>query len=185
MGKRNVRWRFCAIISLGVLCGCETVIVPPEPKDDARHRDADVPFFGSPQDVTMYDLESCARQLMADMRANAVFKGNYAEKKASKRNAKPTVLVDDIKIGYSVTNRVQERLDVLRDTVVRTELFNSDLFKMLSKHSELPPDYVVYGKFEDIPEVDGRHNYYLYIGVKDFNDASSIIWEGFRSNVKF
>ena len=132
----------------------------------------------------MYDLESCARQLMADMRANAVFKRNYAKKKKSKKNARLTVFIDDIKIGYSVTNRVQERLDVLRDTVVRTELFNSGLFKMLSKHSELSPDYVVYGKFEDIPESDGRHNYYLYIGIKDFNDDSSIVWEGVRKNVK-
>ena len=181
MKKSNVGWRCCAVIALGILCGCETVVVPPEPKNDVRQGDPAEPFFGRPQDSTMYSLESCARQLMADMRANAEFKRNYATKKKSKKNARPTVIVGDIKNG--ATYHVQHRLNVVRDTVVRTELLNSGLFTMLSSDAESSPDYVVNGDFKEVPESDGRHNHYLYIRVKDVR-TDAIIWEGFQKNVK-
>lgn len=181
MKKGNVVWRCCAVMALGILCGCETVVVPPEPKHDARQRDPAEPFFGRPQDVTMYGLESSARQLMADMKANAEFQGSYKKKKRAKKNARPTVIVGDIK--NNTGNHIQDRLDLVRNTVVRTELLNSGLFTILPKDAESSPDYVVDGNFNDVPESDGRHNHYLYIRVKDFK-TDAIIWEGFRKNVK-
>ncbi len=180
MKKHNVGWRCCAVIALGILCGCETVVVPPKPKNDVHQGDPAGPFFGRPQDVTMYSLESSARQLMADMRANAEFKSSYKTKKA-KTKMRPTVIVDDIK--NSAANHVQDRLDIVRNTVVRTELLNSGLFTILPKDAESSPDYVVNGNFNDVPESDGRHNHYLYIRIKDFK-TNAIIWEGFRKNVK-
>ena len=181
MKKRNVGWRRCAIIALGVLCGCETVVVPPKPRIDARQGDPTEPFFGRTQDVTMYGLESSARQLIADMRANAEFQRNYKTKKKAKRNVRPTVIVGDIK--NSTESHIQDRLDIVRNTVVRTELLNSGLFTILPKDAESSPDYVVNGNFNDVPESDGRHNHYLYIRVKDFK-TDAVIWEGFRKNVK-
>ena len=181
MKKNNVGWRCCAVIALGILCGCETIVVPPEPKNDARQGDPAEPFFGRTQDVTMYSLESSARQLLSDMKANAEFKRNYAIKKKAKKNERPTVIVGEIK--NSTENHVQDRLDLVRSTVVRTELQNSGLFTMLSKDAEASPDYVVNGTFTDVPESDGRHNHYLYIRIKDFK-TDVIIWEGFRKNVK-
>lgn len=177
----SVGWRCCAVMALAILCGCETVVVPPEPKGDARQGDPAEPFLGRPQDVTMYSLESSASQLMADMRANAEFKRNYATKKRSKANTRPTVIVGDIKNG--ATSHVQHRLNVVRDTVVRTEMLNSGLFTILSNDAESSPDYVVNGDFRDVPESDGRHNHYLYIRIKDFK-TDVIIWEGFRKDVK-
>lgn len=181
MKKINVGFCFSVAMALGILCGCETVIVPPEPRNDVRQGDPTEPFLGRPQDVTMYSLESSARQLMADMRANAEFKRNYAAKKRTMKNARPAVIVGDIKNG--ATSHVQHRLNIVRDTVVRTELLNSGLFTILSNDAESSPDYIVNGDFRDIPEFDGRHNHYLYIRIKDF-ETDVIIWEGFRKNVK-
>ena len=129
----------------------------------------------------MYGLESATRQLMADMRANAQFKGSYEAKKGATGDARPAVIVGDIKNG--TTSHVQNRLNVVRDTVVRTELLNSGLFTILSKDAEAAPDYVVMGDFRDIPESDGRHNHYLYIRIKDVK-TDVIIWEGVKKNVK-
>lgn len=181
MKTTSVGWRCCAAMALGILCGCETVVVPPAPKDDVCQGDPAEPFVGRPQDVTMYSLESSARQLMADMRENAEFKRNYETKRRSKNNVRPVVIVGDIKNG--ATSHVQHRLNVVRDTVVRTELLNSGLFTILSNDAELSPDYVVNGDFRDVPESDGRHSHYLYMRIKDLKD-SAIIWEGFRKNVK-
>lgn len=181
MKKGNVVWRCCAVMALGILCGCETVVVPPKPKNDAPQGDPAAPFFGRPQDVTMYSLESSARQLIADMKANAEFTRNYEIKKTAKKNGRPTVIIGDIK--NATGNHIQDRLDIVRNTVVRTELLNSGLFTMLPKDAESSPDYVVNGNFNDVPESDGRHNHYLYIRIKDFK-TDAIIWEGFRKNVK-
>ena len=84
MKKGNGVWRCCAVMALGILCGCETVVVPPKPRNDARQGDPAEPFFGRPQDVTMYSLESSARQLIADMKANAEITRNYEIKKTAK-----------------------------------------------------------------------------------------------------
>ena len=182
MKKRNVGWRCCAVIALGILCGCETVVVPPKPRNDVRQGDPAEPFFGRTQDVTMYGLESSARQLLSDMKANAEFQSNYETKKRARKNVRPTVIIGDIK-NNATGNRVQDRLDIVRNTVVRTELLNSGLFTILPKDAESSPDYIVNGNFNDVPESDGRHNHYLYIRVKDFK-TDAIIWEGFRKNVK-
>ena len=182
MKKGYVVLRCCAVMALGVLCGCETVVLPPEPKHDARQGDPAEPFFGRTPDVTMYGLESSASQLMADMKANAEFQRNYKMKtKKAKKNTRPTVIVGDIK--NFTENPVQDRLDIVRNTVVRTELLNSGLFTILPKDAESSPDYVVNGSFNDVPESDGRHNHYLHIRVMDFK-TDAIVWEGFRKNVK-
>ena len=182
MDKHNVGWRCYAVIVLGILCGCETVVVPPRPRNDAGQGDPAEPFIGRTQDVTMYSLESSARQLIAEMRANAEFRSNYKTKKKAKKNVRPTVIVGDIK-NNSTEDHIQDRLDIVRNTVVRTELLNSGLFTILPKDAESSPDYVVTGNFNDKPESDGRHNHYLYIRVKDAK-TDAIIWEGFKKNVK-
>ncbi len=182
MKIHNVGWCCCAVMAVGILCGCETVIVPPKPKNDARQGDPAEPFLGQTQEVTMYSLEFSARQLIADMRDNAEFLSNYkAKKKKAKKNGRPTVIIGGIKNNVR-GNHVQDRLDIIRNTVVRSELLNSGLFTILTKDAEASPDYVVSGNFNDVPESDGRHNHYLYIRIKDFK-KDTVIWEGFRKNV--
>ena len=181
MKERNVGWCCCAVMALTILCGCETIVVPPKPEHDARQGDPAEPFFGRTQDVTMYGLESSARQLIADMKANVEFTRNYETRKTAKTNGRPTVIIGDIK--NATGSHIQDRLDIVRNTVVLTELLNSGLFTMLPKDAETSPDYVVNGNFNDVPESDGRHNHYLYIRIKDFK-TDAIIWEGFRKNIK-
>lgn len=182
MKKYNVGWCCCVAVALGIIFGCKTVVVPPEPKSDARQGDPAEPFLGRTQDVTMYSLESSARQLIADMKANVEFLNSYKTKKTAKENIRPTVIVGDIKCN-STDSHIQDRLDIVRNTVVRLELLNSGLFTILPKDAESSPDYVVNGTFNDVPESDGRHNHYLYIRIKDFI-TDVIIWEGCRKNVK-
>ena len=181
MNITSIVWCCCAAMTLGIICGCETVVVPPAPKNDARQVDPAGPFFGRPEDVTMYSLESSARQLIADMKANAEFRRYYEMKKTAKKTTRPTVIVGDIQ--NSTTKRIFHRLVTVRDTVVRPELLNTGLFTIMSEDAESAPDYAVHGEFREVPESDGRYNHYLYIRIKDVHSGAKI-WEGVRKNVK-
>ncbi|MBO7725356.1 MAG: hypothetical protein J6S40_02715, partial [Thermoguttaceae bacterium] len=59
MKEKNVVWRCCAVMALGILCGCETVTVPPEPPRG--------PVSPKPTDAQLYNLESATSQLMSKM----------------------------------------------------------------------------------------------------------------------
>ena len=128
----------------------------------------------------MYNLESAARRLMADMKMDAEFNRYYAAKKMEKNNARPTAIVGDIK--NETTQPIFHRLVTIRDTIVRPELRNSGFFTILSEDAESSADYAVYGSFRMEPDSGGRCSYYLVISIKDV-ESGTIIWEGLCKNV--
>ena len=191
MKKNNVSWCCCVVIALCILCGCETVIMPPGPGNDGRQGDPGEPHIGKSGEVTMYNLEAAAlrlmedmnHQLMADKGDDTEFKRNYEKKKRARKNERPTVRVDYINDSTNPRRPNQGRLDVVRSAVVRTKLQRSDLFTILPKDTRVSPDYVVDGYFKDVPESDGRHNHYLGIRLKDYK-LDYILWEKVEKNVK-
>ena len=62
MDKHNFVWPCLAIIALGVLCGCETVTIPPEPPTPVKTDYA-----------TIYDLERLALNMMEKLNVAYIF----------------------------------------------------------------------------------------------------------------
>lgn len=87
-------WHCCAAIALGVLCGCETVTVPPTP-DGMEYLPHDTVVAGKPGDATIYDLKRLVKEILEEIKADNDFMGALTAMK-SEKGRPPNLVVANI-----------------------------------------------------------------------------------------
>lgn len=170
----------CTAAVVCALCGCETITVPPE-TSGTTYVEPGEPVLGKPDDITMYDLESAARQLMSKMLANDEFRRKYGATR-KKKGIRPVVIVGGIRNLLDGV-RIKERLDMIRDSVIRSSLTDSGLFTVKKTSAEKSPDYMVTGDFRGEADTGGFYSQYLRLEIQDVEN-DEIIWEGTQKVVK-
>ena len=161
---------------------------------------------GTPEQPTMYDLESSAQQLMDKMLASPQFSANYNAAKASKGRL-PIAVIGNIE--NKTTERIQGRLDAVGDTI-RTALFSSGLFEVKddaaadaiksriirgadgglengtlvqTMGTQDSPDFIVLGDLRHFTDVGGYHTYRLRLAIHNLS-TGKVVWEGIQTKVK-
>lgn len=192
-------------IAMLLACGCETVTVPSQPKGTQYVNPNEV-IAGKPTEATMYDLETAVQNLMSKMRGNPCFVENYTAAKNAKGRLPIVVL------GYidnNTTDRIQERLDSMRDSI-RASLFDtglveikdddaseairariirgadggletSSLVQTLGKQDA--PDFIVLGDMRHFMDVGGYHTYRMHLAIHSLT-TGKVVWEGIQTMVK-
>lgn len=162
---------------------------------------------GTPEQPTMYDLESSAQQLMDKMLASPQFSANYSTTKVAKGGKLPIAVIGNISNKTDV--RIQRRLDSVGDTI-RSALYTSSLFEVkddeasdaissrilrgadagledgalvqnMSTHES--PDFIVLGDFRHFEDIGGYHTYRLRIAFYNLR-TGKIVWEGIQTKIK-
>lgn len=186
-----------------VLCGCETV--PPR-QTGTRYVNSDEVISGKPTETTIYDLETSVRNLMSKMRGNPRFTENYNAAKRAK-GALPIVVLGNIE--NKTTDRIQDRLDAMRDTI-RTSLYDTGLVEIKDDEAseairsriirgadggletgslvqnlgkQDSPDFLVLGDLRHFTDVGGYHTYRLRLAIHSLT-TGKIVWEGIQTMVK-
>ena len=161
---------------------------------------------GTPEQPTMYDLESSAQQLMDKMLASPQFSANYNATKASKGRL-PIAVIGNIE--NKTKERVQGRLDAVGDTI-RADLFGSGLFEVKDDAAadaiksriirgadgglengvlvqkmgtQDSPDFIVLGDLRHFTDVGGYHTYRLRLAIHNLS-TGKVVWEGIQTKVK-
>ena len=196
-------WLFCVTVLLA--CGCETVTVPPQ-QTGTRYVNANEVIFGKPTAATMYDLETAVQNLMSKMRGSPRFTENYnAAKKA--KGSLPIVVLGNIE--NKTTDRIQGRLDAMRDTI-RTSLYDTGLVEVKDDEAseairsriirgadggletsalvqtlgrQDAPDFIVLGDMRHFTDVGGYHTYRLRLAIHSLT-TGKVVWEGIQTMVK-
>lgn len=196
-------WLLGAVVLLA--CGCETVTVPPQ-QTGTRYVNANEVVAGEPTSATMYDLETAVQNLMSKMRGSPRFSWNYnAAKKA--KGALPIVVLGNIE--NKTTDRIQGRLDAMRDTI-RTSLYDTGLVEVKDDEAseairsriirgadgglesgslvqnlgrQDAPDFIVLGDMRHFTDVGGYHTYRLRLAIHSLA-TGKVIWEGIQTMVK-
>ena len=196
-------WLLCAAVLL--VCGCETVTVPPQAKGTQYVNPNEV-IAGKPTETTMYDLETAVQNLMSKMRGSPRFSENYnAAKKA--KGGLPIVVLGNIE--NKTTDRIQGRLDAMRDTI-RTSLYDTGLVEVKDDEAseairsriirgadgglesgslvqnlgkQDAPDFIVLGDMRHFTDVGGYHTYRLRLAIHSLA-TGKVIWEGIQTMVK-
>lgn len=186
-----------------VLCGCETV--PPRQTGTQYMSPGEV-ISGKPTETTIYDLETSVQNLMSKMRGNPRFTENYnAAKKA--KGALPIVVLGNIE--NKTADRIQDRLDAMRDTI-RTSLYDTGLVEIKDDEAseairsriirgadggmetgslvqnlgkQDSPDFLVLGDLRHFTDVGGYHTYRLRLAIHSLT-TGKIVWEGIQTMVK-
>ncbi len=166
MKKNNVAWYCCAVMALGILCGCETVTVPPKPP----------PLPEGPN-----GLEIATSQLISKMRSSNAFNRNYGNVLKAK-GRRPVIVVSKIEPLQHAT-----RLDpeIVRNSV-QAALNESGLFTVKMDGFEEAADYQVTGYIKsdyDAANPDHDANPRLYLMILDFN-SGEMVWDGTQYNLK-
>ena len=117
-------WRCCAAIALGVLCGCETVTVPPKPPTPVK-----------PDYASIYDLERLALKMMEKLDGNARFIKEYERIKEKKNGTLPCIVVGPLE-NKTTSQGVKPQLLAARDSI-NEWLYNSDLFDFRNDDNSL------------------------------------------------
>ena len=161
---------------------------------------------GTPDQATMYDLESSAQILMEKMLASPQFSANYNAAKTSKGRL-PIAVIGNIE--NKTTERIQGRLDAVGDTI-RAVLFSSSLFEVKddaaadaiksriirgadggledgslvqTMGTQDSPDFIVLGDLRHFSDVGGYHTYRLRLVIHNLH-TGKIVWEGIQTMVK-
>ena len=203
------------IITLTVLlmagCGC-VASQPSEPPRKAVYADPNGIVAGRAGEATMYDLESAAVELMEQMRSSPRFSEEYsavtnALQHASPRKRRPMIVVAFLE--NRTTQRVQGRLDAVRDTIAAS-LFNSGIFDVkddeatakilgrivrgvdggMEKGTLLQtigerdaPDFMLTGELRHFEDFGGIHTYRLSLAIHSLKTGRTI-WQGIQTKVK-
>ena len=188
-----------------LMCGCKTVTVPPQVKG-TRYVDSGEVIAGKPTAATMYDLEMAVQSLVSKMLGSPRFAENYNAAKKAKGNL-PIVVLGNIE--NKTTDRIQGRLDAMRDTV-RMSLFDTGLVEVKDDEAseairsrivrsadggletsalmqtigkQDAPDFIVLGDMRHFTDVGGYHTYRLRIAIHSLT-TGKIVWEGIQTMVK-
>ena len=198
-------------VLLVALCGC--VAPPPsEPPQRAVYADPNGIVAGTAGKATMYDLESAAVELMEQMRSNSRFSEEYSAATNALQHASPPKRRPMIVVAFlenRTTQRVQGRLDAVRDTIA-SSLFNSGLFDVkddeatakilgrivrgvdggMEKGTLLQtigerdaPDFMLTGEFRHFEDFGGVHTYRLALAIHSLKTGQTI-WQGIQTKVK-
>ena len=130
MKKHNIGWHYCAIAALGILCGCETVTVPPKPMTLGPDYNA---------------LAFATNRLISRMRSSNAFNKNYDDIEKAK-GCRPVVFVDNIDLLQDgtrldpeiVRNSVQVSLNESRLFVAVARLVKAGCMAIASSSEEQP-----------------------------------------------
>ena len=194
-----------AILCAAVVGGCQ----PPPQKPRVQYVEQGTVIAGKAQNATMYDLESAANDLLMKMRTSKVFEKNYNNIKL-REGGKP--VIDFGNVENKTTNRIQGRLDSLRDTM-RVSLMEMDLFEskdmqsfgdisdrmvasetngledgslVESMGSHKSPSLMFKGElrqFSDEDEAGTHHIYKLRLALYDLK-TGRVVWEGIETKIK-
>lgn len=161
---------------------------------------------GTPEQPTMYDLESSAQQLMDKMLASPQFSSNYNAIKVAKGGL-PIAVIGNIE--NKTTERIQGRLDAVGDTI-RAALFSSGLFEVKddaaadaiksriirgadgglengalvqTMGTQDSPDFIVLGDLRHFTDVGGYHTYRLRLAIHNLS-TGKVVWEGIQTKIK-
>lgn len=133
-------WRCCAAIALGVLCGCETVTVPPEPPTPVK-----------PDYAPIYDLERLALKMMEKLDGNARFIKEYARIKEKKNGTLPCIVVGLLE-NKTTSQEVKPPLRAARDAI-NERLYNSYLFDFRNDDNSIDLAMEIYTTITSSSEV--------------------------------
>lgn len=133
-------WRCCAAIALGVLCGCETVTVPPKPPTPVK-----------PDYASIYDLERLALKMMEKLNGDVRFSKEYERIKEKKNGTLPCIVVDPLK-NKTTSQEVKPPLRAARDSI-NEWLYNSDLFDFRNDDNSIDLAMEIYTTITSSSEV--------------------------------
>ena len=189
-----------------LFAGCQT---QPPAKPQVQYVNQGTVIAGKAHNATMYDLESAANELLMKMRTSKMFERNYNNIKL-REGGKP--VIDFGNIENKTANRIQGRLDSLRDTM-RVSLMEMDLFeskdiqsfgdmkdRMASSETNgledgslvesfgthKSPSLMFRGdlrQFEDEGYEGTHHTYKLRLALYDLK-TGRIVWEGIETKIK-
>lgn len=94
MDKNNIVWTCLSAIALGVLCGCETVTVPPT-SAGTEYLPPDTIVPGQPGDATIYDLKRLVKEILDEIKADNDFMGALTAMESEKGRV-PDLVVANI-----------------------------------------------------------------------------------------
>lgn len=166
MKKNNVVWYCCAVVALGVLCGCETVTVPPRPPTVPDNSNA---------------LEIATSQLISKMRLSHAFNRNL-DGLVKAKGRRPVIVVGKIDTLLHATRLDSE---IVRNCI-QASLNESGLFTMNMDGFDEAVDYQVTGYIKsdyDAANPDHDANTRLYLRLLDIN-SGQVIWDGTQYNLR-
>lgn len=198
-----------AALSVGVLCGCTTVTIPPEPAG-TRYTGPTEIVPGNPRTLTVYDLDSSIQALIQKMKTHPQFARNYRQAKVAKGKGRLPVVCLGLLENKTTDGEVRSRLRAADDTL-RASLFDTGLFEVkddeaadaiksriirgadggLENANEIiasfgeheAPDFIVLGDLRHFEDVGGYHTYKLRLAIHSLK-TGKIVWEGIQTNVK-
>lgn len=176
MKKVNVDWRCCAVMALGILCGCETVTVPPKPPSGPNGPKSEISIG-----LQRYDLESATSLLMSKMLSSAAFQRNYAAVVKAK-GGRPVIVVG--KIENNLHNKRPD-CEIVRNNI-QVSLNEPGLYDVKMDGFEGAVDYQVTGYVKsDYDDANPGHdaNPRLHLKILDAN-SGQIIWSGTQNNLQ-
>lgn len=203
MYKNNVARHCLAAIVLGVLCGCETVTVPPKPTG-TQYVGTDVIKPGSPDKATMYDLDYLIANTMTKLNHCTEFDEAYNSVKEKKNGARPRLVIANFD-NKTTNGDTRRKLNVARDSI-KEWFYNSgrfnlrddddsivlayDIFKNVVGVAEVSNpvtanslDFYLRGKLVDIPpsspDYGEEYQYRLEITMYNLHNGD-ILWTGIQ-----
>lgn len=202
----NIQKILIATAAAIALAGCATKTVPPKPTGTGYQSPGEI-VTGWPGEVTMYDLESSAQQLIGKMLSSPQFAKNYNAVKESNEGRLPIAVIGNIE--NKTGERVLGRLIAVGDTI-RAALFDSGLFgakddaatdaiksriirgadggledgalvQLMETHES--PDFIVLGDFRHFEDVGGYHTFRLRLAIHSLT-TGKVVCEGTQTRVK-
>jgi hypothetical protein len=198
-------------VLLMAVWGC-VVSQPSEPPRKAVYADPTEIVAGTAGKATMYDLESAAVELMEQMRSSPRFSEEYSAVINALQHASPPKRRPMIVVAFlenRTTQRVQGRLDAVRDTIAAS-LFNSGIFDVkddeatakilgrivrgvdggMEKGTLLQTigerdalDFMLTGELRHFEDFGGVHTYRLSLAIHSLKTGRTI-WQGIQTKVK-
>jgi len=176
MERISVGWCCCTAIVLGILCGCETVTVPPEPMSGPNR-----PKSGITIGMQRYDLESATSKLMSEMLSSTAFKRHYAAIEKAK-GSHAAIVVGKIE---NLLHNTRPDCEIVRNRV-QVLLNEPGLFEVYMDGFEGAFDYQVTGFVKsdyDAANPEREVNPRLHLKILDAN-SGRIIWSDTQYNLQ-
>lgn len=192
MDKCNIKCSCLVAIALGILCGCETATVPPDPPPPVK-----------PAYASIYDLERLALNMMDKLNGNVRFSKEYEHIKEKRNGSLPCIVVgllDNDTTSQEVKLRLRSARDSINEWLYNSELFDfrnddyslklaSEILKTITGGSEVKVqdsganslDLFLCGDLREFPaESEDKTVYYrLRIAIIDLHTGKTV-WESMQ-----